>query len=80
MLIFNNTSETFAGFGSPRRSVINNRPLRSARRISAAIDGGRPNADPVHTVLTMTFGQFLDHDMGLASASDIIKKVNGNKN
>ena len=39
---------------------------------------GRSNPDPAHTTLLMTYGQFLDHDMGLAPHSDRLRVFNGN--
>ncbi|XP_054720613.1 LOW QUALITY PROTEIN: chorion peroxidase-like [Uloborus diversus] len=55
------------GIDSPRVSSVDGGPLPNARRVSAAIhkDYDMPSSDI--TVLFMSWGQFIDHDLTLAA-------------
>ena len=55
----------FAGIDSPRKNGVLGKPLPSARVVSNKIHrpSGRTSFDPHLTVMHMSFGQFLDHDI-----------------
>jgi len=47
----------------PRKRPADGFELPSARRISSQLTTGSNNADSTNTLMTMQFGQFLDHDI-----------------
>ena len=54
----------FVGFDSPRLDSVGN-PLPNERLLSLAIfQQPMPEADPVVTLASMVFGQFVAHDIG----------------
>jgi peroxidase len=51
------------GISSPRNTAKSGRTLPSGRAISVAVHGDRTNLHTRYTLITMQFGQILDHDL-----------------
>ena len=55
---------------TPRQTGRNKLPLPSARAVSNVMSNGTQNNDPVFTMMGVTWGQFLDHDVDLTCAGN----------
>lgn len=61
----------YAGYNSPRESH-SEAPLPSARKISEKLyQLEAKKKDPIYTLMHMTFGQFLDHDLDRTAISKL---------
>ena len=67
-----------------RVSVVDGRPLPAARSISLLVFQERELLSPAVTLMHMTFGQLLDHDIGRTAVAKLAINVsrtgNANKN
>jgi peroxidase len=55
---------------TPRQWGRNNQPLASARYVSNTMSYGREKRDPIFTMMGVTWGQFLDHDVDATCAGN----------
>jgi len=51
--------------------------LPNARRVSTEVHPDMNIPDVIHTLILMTFGQFLDHDMSRTAISTIASSTDG---
>ncbi len=56
----------FAGISAPPTSVQNHEPLPLARLVSIVMFPDLPVNDPLWTLVTMSWGQVITHDMSMA--------------
>ncbi len=54
-----------------RASVINNEPLPGARAVSLLIYEEKESLSPAVTLMHMTFGQILDHDIARTAVAKL---------
>ena len=61
---------------APRISVTG-APLPSARLVSSTMHWDFDIPNPMHTLMVMQFGQFLDHDMSRTAITKLTKDPSG---
>ena len=57
-----------SGIDSPRVSVVDGSPLPSPRLITSTVHGEHDLPQGELSILIMSWGQFIDHDLTLAAA------------
>lgn len=65
--MFNQLGVIFTGLDSPRVSVVDGSPLPSPRKITAAVHRDHDHPHGELSILIMSWGQFVDHDITLAA-------------
>ena len=67
---------TSADIDCPRRSK-GNETLPSARLVSRKLFDSKPDKSHVHTLMLMSFGQLVDHDMTKTALTMVSRDVRG---